>query len=162
MLSTFRRMTMTTNSGSQGRSPGIYAVHFKGIVARAVPVSLLDVQSKEQQTVLHSVTGHRRWRSLKGSTSEGAELTELAEPQDDLALALYLTGVEVESPTLAMGSLMLDGKVRPERGVLCTALLAKQSGAKLMVASRSLREASQIPGIEVDPMTSILAPAKER
>ena len=78
-------------------------------------------------------------------------------PVYDLAIALAilgamdgpLAGFDLEK-TLFLGELALDGAVRPVRGVLLTALMAKAQGyTTLVVAPQNAREAALVEGVTV-------------
>ena len=60
------------------------------------------------------------------------------------------------SDFLLVGELSLDGKLRPVRGVLSIAMLAREKKIPcLIVATANAREAAVVGGIEVHPMRSI-------
>jgi magnesium chelatase family protein len=60
------------------------------------------------------------------------------------------------SDFLMVGELSLDGKLRPVRGVLSIAMLAREKKIPcLIVATANAREAAVVSGIEVHPMRSI-------
>lgn len=78
-------------------------------------------------------------------------------PVYDLAIALAILGALDEplsqfnlEKTLFLGELALDGKIRPVRGVLLTALMAKAAGyTTLIVAPPNAREAALVDGVTV-------------
>src|SRR5678815_7668 len=60
------------------------------------------------------------------------------------------------SDFLLVGELSMDGKLRPVRGVLSIAMLARDKKIPcLIVATANAREAAVVGGIEVHPMRSI-------
>lgn len=60
------------------------------------------------------------------------------------------------SDFLLVGELSLDGKLRPVRGVLSIAMLAREKKIPcLLVAAGNAREAAVVGGIEVHPMRTI-------
>src|SRR5678815_3705935 len=80
----------------------------------------------------------------------------------DLPLAVAILGGvgllnrQDMSDFLLVGELSLDGKLRPVRGVLSIAMLARQKKIPcLIVATANAREAAVVAGIEVHPFRSI-------
>jgi magnesium chelatase family protein len=80
----------------------------------------------------------------------------------DLPLAIAILGGvgllnrQDMSDFLLVGELSLDGKLRPVRGVLSIAMLAREKKIPcLIVAAANAREAAVVSGIEVHPMRSI-------
>jgi len=83
-------------------------------------------------------------------------------PAFDLAIAIgiLVAGGEVRMESadghLVMGELALDGRIRPVRGVLSAALLAKEHGLRgVIVPMENAREAAVVEGIEAIPVTSL-------
>ncbi len=57
---------------------------------------------------------------------------------------------------LAAGELALDGRIRPVRGILSAAMLAKERGFKgILVPAENVREAGVVDGLDVIPVTSL-------
>ncbi|MCB9849635.1 MAG: YifB family Mg chelatase-like AAA ATPase [Phycisphaerales bacterium] len=57
---------------------------------------------------------------------------------------------------MAAGELALDGRVRPIRGALSAAMLAKERGLRgIVLPAENAREASVVEGIDVIPVTSL-------
>jgi len=80
----------------------------------------------------------------------------------DLPLAVAILGGvgllsrQDMSDFLLVGELSLDGKLRPVRGVLSIAMLAREKKIPcLIVATANAREAAVVSGIEVHPMRNI-------
>ena len=77
-----------------------------------------------------------------------------------LALGLLLASGQVDGPAMApflfLGELSLDGRLRPVRGVLPAALMAKASALPgLVVPWENGSEASLVPGVPVFPVASL-------
>ena len=94
-----------------------------------------------------------------------ADLPKLSPIYDvPIALGLLVATKQLQfdfKDKLIVGELSLDGSVRPIRGVLPIALLAKRKGLKqLFVPSENASEASVVDGIEVIPITSLYALAQ--
>ena len=81
----------------------------------------------------------------------------------DLTIAIALLSAteqipinEIISDYLIMGELSLDGFLRPVKGVLSMAILAKRNGFKgIIVPNENANEASLVEGIEVLPINHI-------
>ena len=57
---------------------------------------------------------------------------------------------------LVAGELALDGRVRPVRGILSAAMLARRNGCRgVLVPAENAREAAVVEGIDVIPITSL-------
>jgi magnesium chelatase family protein len=73
----------------------------------------------------------------------------------DLPIAVGLAASEGAVPaeslggTLFSGELSLDGRVKPVRGVLSMALLARQAGCRLILPQHNAREAAIVEGVDV-------------
>ena len=73
----------------------------------------------------------------------------------DLPIAIGLSECEGAVPMdsarkyLLTGELSLDGRVKPIRGALCVAMLAKKLGLGLILPSENSREAAVVQGLEV-------------
>jgi magnesium chelatase family protein len=83
-------------------------------------------------------------------------------PSFDLPMAMgVLVGQgiarsETIKQTVFLGELALDGRVRPVKGVLAAAIMAKKEGfATLIVPSENALEAAVVQDIEVIPVTSL-------
>jgi len=83
-------------------------------------------------------------------------------PIFDLGIALGIVfaggGAVAENPDeyLVAGELALDGRVRPVRGVLSAAILAKQNGFRaILVPEENATEAAVVEGLDVLPVTSL-------
>lgn len=82
-------------------------------------------------------------------------------PSYDLPIALGILVAENlvsfdAAQALFIGELSLDGNVRHTKGVLPTAIIARERGfKKLFVPSHDAEEASQVDGIEVYPVESL-------
>jgi magnesium chelatase family protein len=77
-----------------------------------------------------------------------------------LALAFLLASEQIEFDPAGMlfaGELALDGTMRPIRGALSIALLARESGHRqLFVPAENAEEASLVDGLEIYPVRSLL------
>lgn len=83
-------------------------------------------------------------------------------PIFDLAIALAISiasgsvSADNTSNHLVVGELALDGRVRPIKGALSAAILAKQRGhTAIIVPAENAREAAVVDGIDVIPVTSL-------
>ncbi len=83
-------------------------------------------------------------------------------PRFDLAIALGMLmgqGVlqpELTTETVVVGELALDGRVRPVRGALATALMTSQKGCKrLLLPQANAREAAVVQDIDVIGVSSL-------
>jgi magnesium chelatase family protein len=63
--------------------------------------------------------------------------------------------VEAAGKYLLTGELSLDGRVKPVRGALCVAMLAKKLGLGLILPRENSREAAVVKGVEVLPVESL-------
>src|SRR5215210_5714329 len=81
----------------------------------------------------------------------------------DLPIALGILGangdlgnVEALSETMSVGELSLDGRIRPIRGALSIALLAREKGVKnLLLPEENAREAAVVKEINVYPIKNL-------
>lgn len=77
-----------------------------------------------------------------------------------IALGLLIASGQLDSPCLqdlwSAGELGLDGRLRPCRGILAIACLAKSQGARgLLVAAEDAAEASLVKGLKVTAAASL-------
>ncbi|RJP42445.1 MAG: ATP-binding protein [Phycisphaerales bacterium] len=77
-----------------------------------------------------------------------------------IAIAVLMANGDVASDrtssVLIAGELALDGRVRPIKGTLSAAMLAKESGlTKLIVPELNAREAAVVDGVDVLPVSSL-------
>jgi magnesium chelatase family protein len=76
-----------------------------------------------------------------------------------MALGFLLTTNQLEfdiKEKIFLGELSLDGKVRPIKGILPMAILAKEKGIKeFYIPSENVREASIIDGLKILPVTNL-------
>ena len=81
----------------------------------------------------------------------------------DLPIALGILGangdlgnVEALDETMSVGELSLDGRIRPIRGALSIALLAREKGIKnLLLPEENTREAAVVQEISVYPIKNL-------
>ncbi len=84
-------------------------------------------------------------------------------PMYDLAIAMSILGAtdvihdqDKLQRSLFLGELALDGSIRPVRGVLLSALMAKAQGyERLIVAGGNAQEAALVAGLNVHPAQSL-------
>jgi magnesium chelatase family protein len=78
-----------------------------------------------------------------------------------IALALLAATGSVPAPTLAerlvAGELSLDGAVRPVRGMVAAALLARKAGLRFMLPAENLEEGEAVAGLALEPVATLRA-----
>ena len=109
-------------------------------------------------------TGHQ-WPQRRASVNLAPADVRKDGTAFDLPIALAIIGASggLDSPRavdmdsyLVAGELSLDGYMRPVRGVLSMAMLARESGMRgVMVPSANAAEASLVRGLEVIAVTSL-------
>ncbi len=109
-------------------------------------------QAKEISVRVRSAlaaVGRWAWPTGGVTITVDAGGAKLQGPALDLPIALAIAGVDVEG-LLVVGELGLDGSVRPVRGVLQAAILAKSLGLRgVLIPAKSAREAQEAIGDEI-------------
>lgn len=132
--------------------------------AGATVVGLPDTAVKESLERVRSAIQNTGYEFPRFKTVVNLAPADLKKegPAFDLAIALgILIGagdirIDEESRYLMLGELALDGRVRPIRGTLSAALLAKEHGLRgVIVPIDNAREAAVVEEIEVIPVASL-------
>ncbi|MDO8630383.1 MAG: YifB family Mg chelatase-like AAA ATPase [Phycisphaerales bacterium] len=132
--------------------------------AGATVVGLPDPAVKESLERVRSAMQNSGYEFPRFKTVVNLAPADLRKegPAFDLAIALGIliaggdVRVEDANGHLIMGELALDGRVRPVRGALSAALLAREHGLRgVIVPMENAREAAVVEGIDVIPITSL-------
>ncbi len=129
-----------------------------------VIVGLPDTAVKESLERIHSALGNCGYEPPRTRVTVNLAPADLRKegPAFDLPIALgmiFANGLGTTDRAgqyLIAGELALDGRVRPVRGALSMALLAKAGGfAGLVVPRENAEEAAVVDGIDVIPVSSL-------
>ena len=72
-----------------------------------------------------------------------------------IAAGIHESRLPQDVPAVALGELSLDGRVRPARGALGAALIARDRGVPCLVAAESVHEAQLVQGADVRGVRSL-------
>lgn len=132
--------------------------------AGAALVGLPDAAVKESIERVRSAVQNSGYEFPRHKTLINLAPADLRKegPMFDLPIALGILlasgGIACESPPsyLVVGELALDGRVRPVKGALSVAMLAKERGAAgVIVPEENAAEAAVVSGVEVIPVSSL-------
>jgi magnesium chelatase family protein len=124
---------------------------------KTVMVGLPDAAVKESTDRVMSALGNSGFKLPKYRTTVNLAPGDLRKEGSlyDLPIALCLLAATDQMKSerlkefLVAGELSLSGEVRPIKGALPLALLAKKLGKKLMLPAMNAREATLVDGVEV-------------
>lgn len=130
---------------------------------KTIMVGLPDTAVKESTDRVMSALGNSGFKLPKYRTTVNLAPGDLRKegPMYDLPIALCLLGAIGQMKTerlkefLIAGELSLSGEIRPIKGALPLALLARRQGLKLMLPAASAPEATLVQGIEVIPVHNL-------
>ncbi len=124
---------------------------------KTVMVGLPDVAVKESIDRVTSALSNSGFKGPKTRTTVNLAPGDLKKegPMYDLPIALGMLGATDQMKTerlkefLIAGELSLSGELRPIKGALAFALLAKKMNLKLLLPPASAKEATMVGGVEV-------------
>ncbi len=154
-------------------SASIYGIHARKVDVQVhigtgtpsmVIVGLPDVAIRESRDRVNTVLLTCGFAIPKGHMTINLAPADVRKegPSFDLPMALGVLAASGQLDTkchkkiMSLGELALDGRIRPVKGVLSMALLARGIGCETMlIPSKNALEASQVEGLEILPVNHL-------